>query len=374
MKLSILSENIQKKLSFVNHAVSAKSQLPILLNFLLVARAGKLTIMATDLEIGIITGIPASIEDEGAITIPAKLFLELINSITADKITLEQKEKNLHIQSGNIQSVLQTIDAAEFPKLFEEKGNKQVVLKKESIEKEWSKVVFAASPDSSRPALSGVLLKLADTASQPGLLLVATDGYRLSLKSIPTQEKTPMKMEKPIIVPSRVIRELLTLKEEGEEVELFLLEQGNQVMFTQGDTMVVGRLIEAQFPNYQKIIPSEFATQMSFDREEMQKAAKVCAIFARESANIIKWSIEKGKIIVSANSPSVGENRVEVEAKVSGEENEIAFNSRYLLDLLGTINDEIMVFEMTGPLNPGVFKIQNDNSFLHIIMPIRVQG
>lgn len=374
MKLQVLSQHLQKKLTFASHAVSAKSQLPILLNFLLVVKDGALTINATDLEIGIIINIPANIEEEGEITVPAKLFLELVNSVTAEKIQLETKEKSLYVQSGKTSSIFQTIEAVEFPKLMEQKGSKQAVFEKNVIEKEFGKVIFAASIDAGRPALSGVLLKTADPSKQQGMLLVATDGYRLSMKNITTDKKTPAAMEKAIIIPSRIMRELLSAKEEGSTVELYISPENNQVLFSQDDMMLVGRLIEAEFPNYQKIIPSEFATQVVFDKEEMLKAVKVSAIFAREAANIVKFTIQKNKIVVSANSPSVGQNTVEVEAKVSGEENEIAFNVRYLLDLFSNVEDETMVFEMTGPLNPGVFKIQNDTSFLHIIMPIRVQG
>ncbi|MCL5433155.1 MAG: DNA polymerase III subunit beta, partial [Patescibacteria group bacterium] len=157
-------------------------------------------------------------------------------------------------------------------------------------------------------------------------------------------------------------------------VKLFVSNKNNQILFQEQDLILIGRLIDAEFPNYQKIIPGEFATQVLFDREELLKAVKICSIFARDSANIIKLSFQKEKIVVSANSPSVGQNTVDVEAKLKGEENEIAFNARYLLDLLGNITENDMIFEMTGPLNPGVFKIQGDDTFLHIIMPIRVQN
>ena len=133
-------------------------------------------------------------------------------------------------------------------------------------------------------------------------------------------------------------------------------------------------MIGAEYPDYQKIIPQAFETKVEVGREELLNAIKICSVFARETANIIKFTIKKDKIIVSANSPAVGEDNAEVEAKVSGEENEIAFNAKYLLDVLSIVNTEEMIFEMTGPLNPGVFKIKNDESFLHLIMPIRVQG
>lgn len=373
MKVTLLSEDLQKKLSFVNHALAARSELPILLNFLLVAKGSKLSISATDLEIAIVADVPATIEQEGETTIPGKVFLELITSIGVDKITFETDEKSLLLVSKKTRAKLQTIDASDFPKLYEEIGRQKATAKKSVLENAFSSVVFAAATDTGRPALSGVLMKRQTQGESKGFLLVATDGYRLSLK---TQNLTAAghEEEKDVIISARLIKELLNLKAEGEEVHLYISEKSNQVVFATQDTKLIGRLIEATYPNYEKIIPNDFATRVTIDRQEMQKAVKTCAIFARETANIIKFAIQKDKITVSANATSIGENSVDVDAKVSGEENEIAFNARYLLDLFANVDAETMVFEMTGPLNPGVFKIESDISFLHIIMPIRVQG
>jgi DNA polymerase-3 subunit beta len=202
--------------------------------------------------------------------------------------------------------------------------------------------------------------------------LVATDRYRLSYQK--TSLKTLGDLAKPIVVPARVIKEMMFLKEDEDSISFFVSGENNQVLLFQGESILVGRLIDAEYPEYNKIIPTEFSTKVGFQREEMLKAIKICSVFARETANIIKISIEKNKIIISANSPSVGEDTVEVEAKMSGEENEIAFNAKYVVDVLSALSAENMIFEMNGPLSPGVFKIEGDNTFLHLIMPIRVQG
>jgi DNA polymerase-3 subunit beta len=155
---------------------------------------------------------------------------------------------------------------------------------------------------------------------------------------------------------------------------VYISKESSQILFEQGETLLIGRLIDGTFPNYEKIIPTDFSANIQFDREEMLKAVKICSIFARDSANIIKLSLSKNQILVSSKSPSLGENTVTVDATLKGEENEIAFNSRYLIDVLSGITDKELVFEMTGPLNPGVFKIKDDNSYLHLIMPVRLQG
>lgn len=372
MKTSLLSENLQKKLSFVNHAVSNKSQLPILLNFLIKAEKGTLSISATDLEIGIKVEIPAKVETEGEITVPAKIFSELIGSIGYGKIILELKPEGLELIGSKMKTTFQVASAEDFPKLYEKKGEQMLIMNNDIVSKDLPKVVFAASQDLTRPALSGVLIK-EDPEKHDNFLIVATDGYRLSLKKQIFEKKRQSKEEVSILVPSRVVRELILIAKETDEVKTYTSKENNQIIFCQNETTLVGRLIEAEFPAFEKIIPNDFSTKTVFDKEELQKAVKACYVFARNSANIIKISVGREKIIVYANTPSVGENIIEIDAKTTGEENEIAFNGRYLLDIFSNIEGETMSFEMTGPLNPGVFRIAGDDSFLHLIMPIRVQ-
>ena len=365
MKVSLLSENLQEKLVLVNHAVSSRSQLPILLNFLIKAEKGALSISGTDLEIGIKIEIPSKTEEEGETTVPAKTFSELISMVSVGKITLTTKGNGLELTGDKIKTIFQTTKAEDFPKLYENKGEEEITISREVINKGFPKVVFAASQDLARPALSGVLIKKD--------VMVATDGYRLSLKKYLLEKKEGFREGVSMLIPSRVIRELILIAKNADGVKTYASKENNQIIFCQNDTTLVGRLIEADFPDYEKIIPSDFSTRTVFNREDLGKAVKACYVFARSAANIVKLSIKKEKIVVYVNASQVGENTVEVEAKTTGEENEIAFNARYLLDLFSNIEEESMVFEMTGPLNPGVFKIANDDSFLHLIMPIRVQ-
>lgn len=372
MKVSLHLDNLQKKLSFINHAVSAKSQLPVLQNILLETQEKGLKISSTDLEIGIETFCPATISEEGGTTIPTKLFSELINSLPAETITLETKDGSLIVTTKKTKSVFQTIPKEEFPKLYDEKGLLAAKLNADQLRKDITSLVFAASQDATKPALSGILLR----QEKDGFLLVATDGFRLSLKRHPAEtvfSDAAANQDIAMIVPARIFRELNSIKESKDEIAMFVAKSSNQVIFELDDTLVIGRLIEATYPNYEKIIPLDFSAQVQFDREEVLKAVKICSIFARDSANIVKLSLKKDSIIVSSYTASVGENTVNVEATLQGEENEIAFNARYLLEVLANISAERLTFSMTGPLNPGVFKIDQDESFLHLIMPIRVQ-
>lgn len=370
MKGTISTEILKKRLSFANHAISSRSQLPILTNLLLELREGKLYISSTDLEIGIQTALPATITEEGSITVPARTFSELIQSLSDESITLSLTGSTLEVTSTKSKSIFQTISASEFPKLYEFKGTGVAQIQTKNLSQELGMLLFSASTETTRPALSGLLVK----KEQDGFLLVATDGYRLSLKhyteGITAEGNVGFAT---LIVPARVFKEVIAMREEADTIGMYLEKDANQVVFEAGETLLIGRLIEAEFPNFEKIIPTEHTSQTAFSREELQKAVKICSIFARDSANIIKFSLRSKSIIVSSQTPSLGENTVEVDATLTGEENEIAFNARYLLDVLANVSEEQLTFEMTGPLNPGVFHIKDDPSYLHLIMPIRIQ-
>lgn len=368
MKAHFLLDNLLTKLSFLNLAVSGRATLPVLSNILIETKQGRIQLSATDLEIGITVLIPASIEEEGQAVIPAKTFSDLVANMTDEKISLETKDGGLEVKGKKSRTKFQTSQPEEFPKLYEERGEKVATLKKEAFQNDVRRVVFAASQDASRPVFSGVLVK----QEKGGLLMVATDAHRLSLKKEVSAIPTDGKLLEPTIVSARTLRSLINNKDSGD-IDAFVSKKNNQIIFTQGDVTLVGRLIEGEFPSYEKIIPTDFSTKASFGKNEMQTALKICSVFARDSANIIKLAIKKDRVVVSANSPSVGENTVEIDSKLTGEENEIAFNGRYLLDLMSNMDEETMTFEMTGPLNPGVFKTEENKSFLHLIMPIRVR-
>lgn len=372
MKAYILSENIQKKISFLSHVISSRTQLPVLQNILIQAIDGKITLSATDLEIGIIIEIPANIEQEGATTVPAKIFLELVSYLPQEKITLELVQNSMVITSSKTKSSLQTINKEEFPKIYEDKGEEVIRVDTGLFKKNIASVLYAVSADAARPALSGVYWKKEDT----GFLLAATDGYRLSLKHYAVEKQETVKTydEKPLLIPGRVLRELINIKTEDKQTKVFISEKSNQIIFSHTSDLLIGRLIEAEFPSFERIIPADFTTRALFDKNDMLSAVKACSLFSRDTGNIIKLAVQKENIIVSANTPSVGENTVEIEARLTGEENEIAFNARYMLDFLSNVDAEDIIFEMMNPLSPGVFKVEKDPGFLHIIMPIRVQS
>lgn len=371
MKISVLQENLSRGLTTVSRLVATKATLPVLGNVLLKTDKGRLKLSATNLETGISLFLGAKIEKEGEITVPARILVELVSSLLPEKIDLEAREATLHLASGSFKADISGISASEFPKIPSFQGEPTFLFDKEELIKTLSLVSFAAAQDESRPVLTGVLLrgKIGKT------LLVATDGYRLSVKNLAVRKQ---KEEKDLLIPAKTLFEVCRIAQEGQdeekEIKMALNQELNQVLFSFPQVELSSRLLEGEFPDFEKIIPSSSKTLAEFDKEEFLRAVKIASIFAREQANIVKIKIEGGKMIISAESPQVGANQGEIEAKTEGEKLEIAFNFRFLLDFLNSPIGEEIIFEANGPLSPGVFKVKGDDSFLHIIMPVRIQA
>lgn len=377
MKVSILQENLARAINIANRLISQKAQLPVLQNILFSARSGKLTLSATNLETGITIEVGAKVEEEGDTTIPGKIAVEFINNLPQDKASLVSDEKTLKIDCAGYRATINSMPASDFPPPVRLKNKPQLVWQGDVFSLASGQVVFAAAQDENRPTLNGILVVLKDSK----LRLVATDGYRLSLKELET-EPTKNKEGTKFLVPSRAFLEAGKIaaekevgeKEKKEEVGISLLPEGNQVVFSWEDIELSTRLIDGQFPDYEKIIPKDFNTKAIFDKNETLRAVKSAAVFARDSANIIRLKIGKSGMEISANTAQIGENTIAVSAEVSGEENEIAFNSRFLLDFLNCVTSERIIMKSSGNLAPGVFQQEKDSSFLHLIMPVRVQA
>lgn len=369
MKIQILQENLNRGLNITSRSISTKAQLPILANVLLKTDKSRLQISATNLETGVALWLGAKVEKEGEITIPAKILTEIVASLPPEKINLEVEGNSLKISSPGYEATLNGIPATEFPKSPAYSPGTLLSLPSKKLLEAINQVAFAAATDEGRPILTGVLFKL----QEKKLSLVATDGYRLSLKTI--ELETPAKEEVSLLLPAKTLMEVgrIITDEKAQIVQMGFTKEQNQVVFVFADLELFSRVIEGEFPDYLKIIPQSFSTKVLLDRENFTRAVKVVSIFARDSANIVKLKVGKSLLEISANSPQVGENKNSLEAKLEGEENEIAFNYRFVQGFLGAVSQPEISLEITGPLNPGVFRTIGDESFLHIIMPVRLQ-
>jgi len=373
MKVSLLQENLNKGIGIVGRTVASRVQLPILSNILLAAEPGKLKLTSTNLETGVSVWLAAKTETKGKITLPAKILTELVGTLPQETVNLELDGDKLRLSCGQFKAIVNGISAAEYPDVPSLKGKTakgEITLKKELIKEAVEQAAVAAGVDDSRPIFTGVKVEICPT----GLRLAATDGYRLSVKTVNQFKASTIK--KTLIVPARALLELARSLDFDSSDELVLAptDEEKQLIFSLTNLEIVTRLLEGEYPDFEKIIPKSSGTKIEVSSDELRQAVKAAAVFARDSANIIKFKISSRGLVISANAPQVGENEVGVEAKKSGDDAEIAFNSRYLLELLSAVKSKTLSLECSSPLNPGLFKIPGDSSWLHIIMPVRVQG
>lgn len=373
MKVSVLQENFLKGLSLTSRFISPKSQLPVLENVLITTEEGGLKLSATNLESGINYWIGAKIEKKGSVCVPAKTLTEFVNFLPPEKIDLETKENSLVLKCGSYSASFIGLPPSEFPVIPAPEEKSFFSLPSQELEKIISQLVFAVAQDESRPVLTGILFQVKEN----DLLVVATDGYRLSLKKIenPKGLEKFKEIERSLIIPAKTLTEVGKILGEEKEgrIKMSLVSSSSQVVFSSSSAQITSRLIEGDFPDFEKIIPSEGTTKIEVEKEEFLRAVRSAAVFARESANIVRLKIENSKLEISANAPQVGENLVRIDVVQEGDDCSIAFNSRYLLDFLNSTEEEKVLLELTGALNPGVFRQKKDSSYLHLIMPVRVQ-
>ena len=382
MRISCLQENLTRGLGVVGRAVASRATLPVTQNVLLTTDGGMLRLSATNLEISMTTWIGAMVEEEGSVTVPARLLTEFVNSLGSDRIDLEMEagSRVLQIKSGRSQANINGTDASEFPPIptIEDAVVAQVL--PAAMRTAISRVAFAAATEESRPVLTGVELKLREGTFS----MAAADGFRLAVHHGELAQSIPDEMS--VIIPARTMTELnRLLGDNSEPIDIMLTPQKGQVMFRLqgGDTVeLVSQLLQGTFPNYDQLIPQSYTTRAILDLNETLRAARTAAIFARDGSNIIRMHVQPndgeedsgGKMVISARSEEVGDNEDVVDvAELEGEEGKIAFNSRYLLEVLSVLERGRVAIETTTSSSPGVFKPTDSDDYVHVVMPMFVQ-
>lgn len=371
MKLQVLQENLVKALNLTSRFASSRAQLPVLGNIILSAGKTKLLVASTNLEISVATWIGAKVEKEGSLTVPARTVTDLVTNLLPGTVNLESEKEQLKISSPSFTSTLSGMNSSDFPKIPQVVDKTGFSLPKEEFLGAISKVVFAASIDETRPVLTGILFLFEKDA----LTLVATDGFRLSQKKMrPPAADRSFKADK-LILPRGALGELSRLSEEEGSIAFGFKEKENQAVFGVGETVLSTRILEGEFPDFEKIIPKNSAYKISLDKEEFLRAVKLASVFARESANIVRLRVESGSVEISAESSQSGSQKTKVDAKVEGSkgEFEIAFNYRFLEEFLHSATGEEVAVELSDEASPGVFLDTKDNNYLHLIMPVKIQ-
>lgn len=361
MKFEILQEELVNGLSTVLKAVSTRVQLPILSYVKMEVEKNGIFLTATDLEIGIRLRLNANIETEGVVAIPGKMIEEFLLTLKPGKIKGELVESQLKLRSVGSSATFLTLGVDDFPQLPEFEKT-QAKIKAEDVAGAAEEVVFASAKESLRPTLIGVLMEVGKK-----MRLVATDGFRLAVTEVGVVRENNEELN--LLIPNRAIVEMSKIIKKGE-MEISYLEKTKQVAFRQGEILFTSQLIDGNFPEYQKILPKEFSTELEVGREELLSAVKTAHVFARDNSNMMKWKIAEGKIAISSQSPSRGECSVEVGAKANGSEMEVVFNAKYVMDYLAIKNCESLWVGLGGKLAPGMIREKRNSGGFYVVMPI----
>ena len=373
MKVKVEKGCILKGIQAVQNAVSPKSTLPALSNLLLDTQKNRLNLFCTDLELGINTNIPAEVIRPGSISIPVKKIGDIIKELPEEEITFEVSKNQMEVECKKSFFRIFGLPKEEFPKIPSFKEEKNFSIPRESLKAIIKKTHFAVSSNETRYVLNGLFFKV----DKGNLVVVGTDGRRLAC--ISTKLKEPKGTSFSFIVPIKAINELLSVL--GDEEGGVNIKVGeNQVSFEipsssdLGEITLSSRLIEGKFPNYEQVIPKSTEKKIKISREEMLTATRRAAILTSEKANSVRlnFSPQKG-LVISANTPEVGESKEELALSYKGEELNIAFNPHFLIDVFKNMETEEIIFGLTNSLNPGVIQPgEKSESYICVIMPMRL--
>lgn len=373
MRVSCKQENLARGLNVVGRAVSTRSTLPVLANVLLATDQDRLKLSATNLEIVITCWIDdeVRIEDEGATTVPARTFNDLISALPQEEVqlSLEEESETLHVSCARTQADVKGINAEEFPLVPEPGEEERIKVEADTMKRMIQQVTFAAATDDARPTLTGIYTHFeGDTVT-----MAATDGFRLSQRT--AQFPGYVEKARTVIVPARALDELArVMGDDTEQVHVIMPEGRNQIIFDLGDIVLVSQLIDGNFPDFTSVIPKGHKTRTVLNTASFLKACKTADIFAREASHTARVIIEggqSGSATITATSAETGSNEAVVDADVEGEGVELNFNVKYLTDVLSVVGTPQVALETTSSVEPGVVKSVGSDDFLHIIMPMQ---
>ena len=375
MKVTVLQESLARGLSTVSRAVSPRSTLPVLSNVLVASDEGRLRLSATNLELGITCWIGARIEEEGSTTVPARTFSDLVGTLPQEQVSLNlnTSTQTLNVRCGASNTDIKCIDAQEFPPLPVPDMEGAILLNVADFKDMISQVVFAASVDEARPVLMGVLV----TVEKDTITMASADGFRLSVRKGTLSQ--PAAQPFTAIIPARALGELARVSGDGNEMISMVMPKGRgQVVFRMKEVEVVSQLIDGTFPDYQQIIPRSYKSRTILSTPALLKACKQAEIFAREGSNVARFNIkssgelEPGSVEISAQSEETGSNETVVAATIDGVGLLIAFNVKYLREVLEVVKSPNVALETSTANAPGVVRPVGDDNFLHVIMPMHL--
>ncbi|MDP4000990.1 MAG: DNA polymerase III subunit beta [bacterium] len=364
MKLICTKENLKKGLFMVSRVVGVGNPLQVLNNILIKTDSGRVKLSSTNLEIGVNTWVGGKIEEEGALTVPARIINEYINNLPTEKVTLSTKNTTLNIESENYHTNLNGLPADDFPLIPQVEEEAFAKIDAEELKNALAETIWASASNETQPEISGIFFSFEGNH----LTVVATDRYRLAERV--GVLKAEVKEKKEVIIPARTISELYKILGAGlKNVEIYFSE--SQVLFKFNDTELISRLIDGQYPDYGQIIPKEFKTEALVSREDLMHALKAASLFASESNNITLEADKEKGVTVQASSAQAGENTTTVEAKIAGPNNSAVFNYRYLLDCLNNLSEAKINLKFISDNSPAMIVPEGRDNYLYLVMPIK---
>jgi DNA polymerase-3 subunit beta len=367
MRFKCSQKTLSQALDVVNKAIDSNATLPVLNNILVKAEGKKVFFSATNLEMVINYSMEAEVKNEGSTTVPAKLLTSYIALLSDEDVEIKVEEgESLSVVSTSSKTKIKCIPAEEFPLVSQVDKEASFTIPTEDFIRAIAKTSFAAANNSTRPVLAGIYIN----ASKKAIKFVATDSYRLSEKILELSKALTQEID--VIIPVRAVAEASRIagKVQADEIEIQLGK--NQVLFVIGDVQFISRLIEGKFPNYEQIMPKESKTKVTLSNEDLTMSLKRIQLFAKENNNKVIFHITKDSVKLTTPVTQIGEEECTVPAKVEGDENTIALNAEFMLDVLGNLDDEVLL-TITDKVTPALLHGTGETNFRHIVMPLKIQ-
>ncbi len=373
MQFTIAKDEFLRGLSRIQSVIEKKTTLPILSNVLLEASGATVTLVATDLEVGIRSLCEAEVETEGTITVQAKKLFELCRELEGETISLHVMPNDwVEISGGAFSSKLVGLAADDYPVLPSTESASEFTINGALLAEMIDKTQFAISTNETRYYLNGVFLVTAGKAKERTLRMVATDGHRLSMCEKPLPEGMNVKIEPGIIVPRKGVVEMRRLLDEGDGDIVVGVKERNVVLRRSGVELII-RLVDGDYPDYDQVIPKANNRIATCQRETLLHALRRVSIMATELNKGVKFALKRKGFEISSKNPNLGEAKETLPANYDGADLEIGFNARYVLDVLGVLGDEDIVLQFADPLSPCIIKSPSDQGYLAVVMPMRLE-
>ena len=366
MRFVVSQQALQNELQFLQGIAEKKKTIPILSNILLRAEGGFLTLAATDLEVSLTGGCDAEVEEEGGITVSAKKFFEVIRSLAGDEISCTLTEGSwLEITSANSFFRLVGLSPDDFPEVPANDFSDAQKISHDVFKDLINRTIFAVTQEDARYALNGALVEMDSRV----IRMVATDAHRLAM----VEEAFKSESEVKAIVPKKTLTELRNL---GNGEEMMFAQDEHHLYFKIGHRVLASRVIEGQFPSYEKVIPAENPLEVSFEKEAMAGAIRRVSLLASERSRAIRFKFAPSEATVSSSNPELGEATERVAVQYEGEELEVSFNAQYILDFLSAVEGEKVLFRLKDPASQGLLEPGEETNetsrYKYVIMPMRM--